>query len=61
MTRPEMNGPRLRAAVEALVTAGIDLLDAMDAAGIERECDEAEVISEDDGVVVGWREVGASR
>lgn len=41
-----------RASVEAMVQAGIDLLDAMDAPGADREPDtDTEIISEDDGVV----------
>ena len=49
----------VRAALEAFVAAGIDLLDAMDAAGLDREPDgEDEIISEDDGVVVDLRQVG---
>lgn len=44
-----------RATVEAMVEAGIDLLDAMDAATAEREPDgELEIVSEDDGLVRPW-------
>lgn len=58
-----MTGPaevtRLRAALERLVDGAIELLDAMDAAGFDREPDgEDEVISEDDGVVGRWFRVG---
>jgi hypothetical protein len=48
--------------LEALIQAGIDLLDEMDAAAAELEPDEEdEVISEDDGVVVHLRHVGVSQ
>lgn len=49
----------LRPRLEALIQAGIDLLDELDAALLEREpVGDDEVVSEDDGVVVGLREVG---
>jgi phosphate uptake regulator len=59
-----MSGPgevtRLRAALERMAEAAIEMLDAMDAAGIDREPDgEDEVVSEDDGVVRRWFRVGA--
>lgn len=41
----------LRRMVKRLVAAGIDFLDDGDAASADREDDETEVISEDDGVV----------
>ncbi|MCO8028513.1 hypothetical protein NI454_00960 [Brevundimonas diminuta] len=51
--------PRMRAALEGLIQAGIDLLDEIDAAGADCEPDhEDEVLSEDDGVVINLREVG---
>lgn len=51
--------PRLRAVLEGFIQAGIDLLDKIDAAAVEREPDhEDEVLSEDDGVVMNLREVG---
>lgn len=44
-----------RASVEAMVSAGIDLLDAIDAPTAEREPDaDREIISEDEGVVTPW-------
>ncbi len=44
-----------RASVEAMVQAGIDLLDAIDAPGVDREpCTELEIVSEDEGVVTPW-------
>lgn len=44
-----------RASVEAMVQAGIDLLDAMDAPGTDREPEsEQEVVSEDDAAVTPW-------
>jgi hypothetical protein len=49
----------LRPRLEALIQAGIDLLDELDAALADMEPDaEDEVISEDDGVVVHLRSVG---
>lgn len=51
--------PRMRAALEGFIQAGIDLLDEIDAAETDREPDhEDEVLSEDDGVVINLREVG---
>lgn len=41
----------MRRLVERLVAAGIDYLDELDASAVDRECDEAEVVSEDDGGV----------
>lgn len=41
----------MRRLVERLVAAGIDWLDDGDAPTVDREDDECEVISEDDGVV----------
>ena len=53
MSRSMVSVPR--AWVEMIVQAGIDLLDAADAAEADREPDgEDEVVSEDDGVVVNW-------
>lgn len=44
-----------RATVEAMVQAGTDLLDAMDAPGVDREADaDLEIVSEDEGVVSPW-------
>lgn len=41
----------MRRLVERLVAAGIDWLDDGDAPAADREDDEREVVSEDDGVV----------
>jgi hypothetical protein len=53
---------RLRAArlvIEAEVQRLIDLLDAADAADVDREPDgDDEIVSEDDGVVIGLVSVG---
>jgi hypothetical protein len=44
-----------RAAIEAMVQAGIDLLDEIDAPAADREPDaELEIVSEDEGVVRPW-------
>ncbi len=44
-----------RASVEAMVQAGIDLPDALDAPAADREPDtDQETISEDDGLVKPW-------
>lgn len=44
-----------RASVEAMVQAGIDLLDAIDAPAADREpCPDQEIVSEDEGVVTPW-------
>jgi hypothetical protein len=52
-------GGGLRAALEAFVAAGIDLLDAMDAAGFDREPDgDDEIVSEDDAVIPNLKSVG---
>jgi hypothetical protein len=49
----------VRAMVEQAVQRLIDALDAADRAEEDREPDdEDEVMSEDDAVIVGWREVG---
>lgn len=40
-----------RQALETFVQAAIDWMDVRDAAGADHEDDEAEVLSEDDGVV----------
>lgn len=53
---------RFRRALEAMVAAGIELMDAMDADGFDREPDgEDEIVSEDDAVVRDWRHVGTGR
>lgn len=51
--------PELRALLEGFIQAGIDLLDEIDAAsdGLEPD-DEDEIVSEDDGVVIGLTAVG---
>ena len=41
----------MRRLVERLVAAGIDWLDDGDAPEADLECDEAEVVSSDDGIV----------
>lgn len=41
----------MRRLVERLVEAGVDWLDDGDAAAADREDDETEVVSEDDGIV----------
>lgn len=57
MSAPAMR--QLRRQLEEFIQQGIDLLDEMDAAGIEREPDtDAEVISEDDGIVRQWWAMG---
>ncbi len=44
-----------RASIEAMVQAGIDLLDAIDTPIVDREPDaELEIVSEDEGVVSPW-------
>jgi DNA-binding GntR family transcriptional regulator len=62
MTVIALEAVRLAAArrvIEDEIERLIALLDALDAAAEDREPDEEdEVISEDDGVVIGWRPVG---
>lgn len=51
--------PTLRGFIERWVQEGIDLLDLIDAASEEREPNgEDEIMSEDDAVLLDWREVG---
>lgn len=62
MTVIALEAVRLAAArrvIEDEIERLIALLDALDAAAEDREPDEEdEVISEDDGIVIGWRSVG---
>lgn len=51
-----------RVVIEDEIQRLIDLLDQLDALMAEREPDsDDEILSEDDGVVIGLREVGAWR
>lgn len=51
--------PELRALLEGFIQTGIDLLDEIDRAEAECEPDaDAEVTSEDDGIVRVWWPVG---
>ena len=61
LDRRRTDETRLRAWLVYVVDTAIEMLDALDAPTAEREPDgDDEVVSEDDGLVVGWKHVGRS-